>query len=192
MKSTRRRFLVGAAGVGTVGLAGCLGSLESLFRDTDAREEAEAVENPHRERDIGDVPPDTDLPLRDREVPLAYDLSEFEAEADWGGVGKDGIPSIDTPQFGTVEDGDALVETTVSDVPYLAAYHPELDSAWIYRNPENRSVTADDGRYVVDDTRYDVDSPPLTSVNAFDAMWLLASLRCSLVGPAVHRLSRRC
>ena len=367
MQPTRRRVLAGVAGVGTVGLAGCVGSLETLFRDTDAREEAEAVENPHRERTIGEVPPDTALPLRDREVPLAYDLSEFEEEADWGGVGKDGIPSIDDPQFGTVEEGDtmmapddpvfgvalngdtraypqhilvhheivndgfgdtgvavtycpltgtaigfergsvefgvsgmltnsnllmydretdswwpqvlgtgilgernglalheirvtwtswerwktvhpetivltedtgharnynndpyggynptsgyydddnlrfgvmteddryhpksvfigartadgavafgkerlreeALLETTVANVPYVAAYHPGLDSAWVYRNPENRSVSTDesstdDGRYVVDGTSYDADSLPLTSVNAFDAMW---------------------
>ena len=65
-----------------------------------------------------------------------------------------------------------LLETTVGGVPYLAAYHHDLDSAWVYRNPDERTVTARNGGYEGPDGReYAADELPLESVTAFDAMW---------------------
>jgi hypothetical protein len=104
---SRRRFLALAAGAGTVGLAGCLDTLGSLLANDDAREDAEAGTDPHRARD--EVPDDAALPLREREVPLAHDLSAFESAATSGGVGKDAIPSVDDPEFGDAAAGDDMM-----------------------------------------------------------------------------------
>jgi hypothetical protein len=65
-----------------------------------------------------------------------------------------------------------LLETTVGDVPYLAAYHEALDSAWVYRNPDGESVTAHESGYAGPaGDEYAADALPLDPVNAFDAMW---------------------
>ncbi len=65
-----------------------------------------------------------------------------------------------------------LLETRVGDVSYLGAYHPELDSAWVYRNPDERSFSTVDNQYEgPDGQRYAADELPLEVVNAFDAMW---------------------
>lgn len=65
-----------------------------------------------------------------------------------------------------------LLETTVGDVPYLAAYHPGLDSAWVYRNPDDKSFTATDGGYEgPDGSVHAPDQLPLESVTAFDTFW---------------------
>jgi hypothetical protein len=65
-----------------------------------------------------------------------------------------------------------LLEATVGGVPYLAAYHRELDSAWVYRNPDEADVSVADGGYEAPDgDRYTADALPLDAVNAFDAMW---------------------
>lgn len=106
---SRRQFLALAAGVGTVAVAGCLDSIGSVIGGSDARADAEGGPEPHRMRTMEDVPDDTALPLRDHEVPLAHDHSAFESEAEWGGVEKDGIPSIDDPSFGDVGAGDGMM-----------------------------------------------------------------------------------
>ena len=67
---------------------------------------------------------------------------------------------------------DNLLDATVNGTPYLAAYHHDLDSAWVYRNPEGMEFEAGDGGYrSADGDRYAADELPLSSVNAFDAMW---------------------
>ena len=67
---------------------------------------------------------------------------------------------------------ERLLETTVGNVPYLAAYHDALDSAWVYRNPDTQSVTAVEAGYDgPDGGQYTAGSLPLEPVNAFDAMW---------------------
>jgi hypothetical protein len=357
---SRRRFLAVAAGAGTAGLAGCLDTLGSLFRNNDAREDAEAGTDPYRVREA--VPDDARLPLQHREMRTSHDIGAFESAAEWGGVEKDGIPPVEDPVladadagdamlspgdpvFGVALDGDAraypqhilvrhevvnesfgdrgvavtycpltgtavgfergsvglgvsgmlvnsnlvmydretdswwpqilgtavlgerrglalreirvtwttwerwrtvhpdtrvlsedtgqafsynsdpyggynppsgyyadgdvqfpllseddrlhpkavvigarsadgavafhkerlrdqrLLETTVGGVPYLAAHHPGLDSAWVYRNPESTSVAPGGEGYAVEDTVHPADDLPLPSVNAFDAMW---------------------
>ena len=65
-----------------------------------------------------------------------------------------------------------LLEATVGGVPYLAAYHHDLDSAWVYRNPDGATVEATgDGYRGPDGQIHSADELPLESVNAFDAMW---------------------
>ncbi|MFC7072018.1 DUF3179 domain-containing protein [Halovenus rubra] len=65
-----------------------------------------------------------------------------------------------------------LLETTVDGTPYLAAYHEQLDSAWVYRNDEGVMFDAtDDGYEGPDSTIHAADELPLTSVNAFDVLW---------------------
>ena len=65
-----------------------------------------------------------------------------------------------------------LVEATVGGVPYVAAYHHGLDSAWIYRNVDGEDVSVAGEAYRgPDGERYAADELPLESVNAFDAMW---------------------
>ena len=67
---------------------------------------------------------------------------------------------------------DHLLDTTVGGVPYLAAYHHDLDSAWVYRNPDGEAFTARTAAYEgPDGTEYAADELPLESVTAFDAMW---------------------
>lgn len=67
---------------------------------------------------------------------------------------------------------ERLLETTVGGTPYLAAYHEALDSAWVYRNPEETSVEAVENGYERADGTVDAaDELPLESVNAFDVFW---------------------
>ena len=107
---SRRGFLAATAGAGVVGLAGCLDAIGQLTGGSDAREDAESGEDPHRARTIDEVPENTELPLRERVTPLAHDLGAYEEEAEWGGVGKDGIPSVDEPQFETASTGDGMLD----------------------------------------------------------------------------------
>ncbi|SDK05635.1 Protein of unknown function [Halovenus aranensis] len=67
---------------------------------------------------------------------------------------------------------ERLLETTVGETPYLAAHHEALDSAWVYRNTEEASVTAvTDGYEGPDGAVHAADELPLESVNAFDVFW---------------------
>ena len=66
---------------------------------------------------------------------------------------------------------EGLLETTVGGVPYLAAYDPALDTAYIYRNPDKISVERTSEGYGNPDGTHGAGSLPLGSVNAFDGMW---------------------
>jgi hypothetical protein len=85
---SRRRALV-LAGSGLAALAGCIGGGDDGGSGDDV-----------------DVP----MPLTEHEVPLAFELGEFEENAVSGGPGKDGIPSIDDPQFDGPEGGDDMMD----------------------------------------------------------------------------------
>ena len=67
---------------------------------------------------------------------------------------------------------DRLVETTVNGTPYLAVYEPELDTGYVYRNPEGEEYESRGDEFVLPegDVRR-ADELPLEPVNAFDAMW---------------------
>ncbi|PSP55766.1 hypothetical protein BRC82_04055 [Halobacteriales archaeon QS_1_67_19] len=72
---------------------------------------------------------------------------------------------------------DALRESgvlsgAIGDLPYLAVYDRELDTASVYRNPDDASFDYEDGQAVADDgTSHDPADLPLERVYAFDAMW---------------------
>ncbi len=66
---------------------------------------------------------------------------------------------------------DRLLETDVGGVPHLAVYGPDLDTGYVYRNPDGESVEADGEEYVVDGEGYAAAGLPLDRLNAFDAMW---------------------
>ncbi len=55
--------------------------------------------------------------------------------------------------------------------PVVAVYDSSLDTAYVYRNPEQRDVTLADGEVRLDGTAHDPDGLPLDRVYAFDAMW---------------------
>lgn len=95
---SRRRLLAVTAGSGAIAIAGCLDQLTS----NDARAVAE---------DSANNPPEEKLlPVRDHDVPMAHDLTTFEANAVSGGVSKDAIPSIDDPVFDDVAYGDSILD----------------------------------------------------------------------------------
>jgi hypothetical protein len=67
---------------------------------------------------------------------------------------------------------DRLIEGSIGETPVLAAYDPGLDTAWVYRNPEERSYEYRDGEVVDDDgNAVAPDSLSLEPIVAFDAMW---------------------
>jgi len=90
---SRRRALV-LAGGGVAALAGCIG-------DDSEEDDANGGSSTESETTI-----DGPLPLVEPTVPLQYDLDRFAAEAVNGGPSKDGIPSIDDPNFDSAEEGD--------------------------------------------------------------------------------------
>lgn len=64
-----------------------------------------------------------------------------------------------------------LMVGEIAGVPHLAVYEPRLDTAYVYKNPDRRTFTYDNG--VVKDAagQWAPDNVPLERVNAFDAMW---------------------
>jgi hypothetical protein len=96
------------------------------------------------------------------------DNSHHKKETFIGARSKDGPVAFKKQ---TLRD-DHLLETTVGDVPYLAAYHEDLDSAWVYRNTDEVTITETDGGYEgPDGAVHGADELPLESINAFDVMW---------------------
>lgn len=67
---------------------------------------------------------------------------------------------------------EELVTPDVAGVPYLAAYDEALDTAHVYRNPENDTFErVDDGYEGPVGGVYHPASLPLEEINSFDAMW---------------------
>jgi len=64
-----------------------------------------------------------------------------------------------------------LLEASVGDVPYLAAYDDTLDTAYVYRNSDGTTFEATDGSYEGSGGTHAAAELPLEPVNAFDAMW---------------------
>lgn len=65
-----------------------------------------------------------------------------------------------------------VVEGALGDVPYVTVYDDALDTGYVYRNPEGRTVTTADGDVVVNGTAHAPAELPLDSQLAFDAMWM--------------------
>lgn len=67
---------------------------------------------------------------------------------------------------------DHLLDTTLDGTSYLAAYHHQLDSAWVYRSTQEVSFEVTDAGYEgPEGDVYSADELPLESVNAFDVFW---------------------
>ena len=64
-----------------------------------------------------------------------------------------------------------VVNGTMSETSYVTVYDGSLDTAYVYRNPDERSVEADGGGVVVDGEPHEPDSLPLEREIGFDAMW---------------------
>ncbi|WP_255152780.1 DUF3179 domain-containing protein [Halorarius halobius] len=65
-----------------------------------------------------------------------------------------------------------LIEGKLGETPVVAIYEPELDTGYVYQNPERQQVQYQDGHVV--DGAGDTHSPealPLERIHAFDAMW---------------------
>ncbi len=119
MNSSRRSVLATIAGASLVGLAGCFhddtaATLDSPVGEGDPDGTLEAPENPISERRDEEPPSIDGAPPVTKEVPaLAFKLDTFNNEAISGGVGQDGIPSIDNPDFigpenANLDDGDPV------------------------------------------------------------------------------------
>jgi len=56
-------------------------------------------------------------------------------------------------------------------VPVVAVADPRLDTGYVPLNPDERTVTVEDGSVPVDGPSHEPDDLPLGRINAFDAMW---------------------
>lgn len=114
MDRTRRSALAGLAAVGAVGVAGCLGGapLDSLAGDEAGDNDGSGADGPGGDGSGADGSGDADdatgegarPPTADTGYHVPYDADTLVAEALNGGVGKDGIPSIDDPSFRPIEE----------------------------------------------------------------------------------------
>lgn len=64
-----------------------------------------------------------------------------------------------------------VLEGTIDGVTYTAVYDGRLDTAYVYRNPDEVAVSLDGETASVDGGSHDPDALPLERVHAFDAMW---------------------
>jgi len=55
--------------------------------------------------------------------------------------------------------------------PVVAVADPRLDTGYVYLNPDERTVTVEDGSAMVEGSSHAPDDLPLTRVHTFDAMW---------------------
>ena len=115
---SRRAILTAMSGTVVV-TAGCLGEGDGSY---DGEYSADQFTNTSTDRDDAETTaPDksaiaeTALPIADTTLPLEYSLETLRDEAINGGVPKDGIPSIDSPSFesvdeigGRLDDGDPV------------------------------------------------------------------------------------
>ena len=84
-----------------------------------------------------------------------------------GARNQDGALAV--PKEALSEQG--TIEGTVDDVPYATVYDPELDTGYVYRNPDDVSIEYDDGVATVDGEEFEPDSVPLEREIGYDAMW---------------------
>jgi hypothetical protein len=65
-----------------------------------------------------------------------------------------------------------VVEGTLAGVQHVTVYDDALDTGYVYRNPEGRTVTSADGDIVVDGTPHAPGELPLDRQLSFDSMWM--------------------
>ena len=109
---TKRRTVLRALGaVGVAGLAGCTGTGGSGV-PSDTETEVDRTTTP-TEGEATTSGGDARPPTRDQALYLGHDVETIRGEITSGGVPKDGIPSIDDPQFApaseaTLDPGDPV------------------------------------------------------------------------------------
>lgn len=65
-----------------------------------------------------------------------------------------------------------LMVGELADIPVVAVHDPGLETGYIYRNPDGREYTFEDGKVIGQDgTAYQPDALDLERIHAFDAMW---------------------
>ena len=64
-----------------------------------------------------------------------------------------------------------LISGESGGMPYTAFYDPELDTAYLYKNPDQQTFIPKDGRFQYQGKQWQADAIPLEKVNTFDAMW---------------------
>ncbi|TKX42508.1 MULTISPECIES: DUF3179 domain-containing protein [unclassified Halorubrum] len=108
MNRTRRAALSGLAAVGAA-VAGCLGGRATSGADRDG--ESAGASSDGASGGDGSPPPTVET-----EYHLAYEPASLLSESLDGGVGKDGIPSVDDPQFRPIADADLAADEPVFGV----------------------------------------------------------------------------
>jgi hypothetical protein len=100
MTYTRRAALAGFAALGAVGVAGCLGGGRDSFGDSDAARDGESDAD-GGESVAGDPngPPTVETAYH-----VPYEFETLVAESLDGGVGKDGIPSVEEPSYRPISE----------------------------------------------------------------------------------------
>jgi hypothetical protein len=83
---------------------------------------------------------------------------------------------VRTPEGAAAFHENVLREegTMTGDVggePIVAVFDSRLDAGYVYRNPEERTVSVDGEQAIVDGASHDPDDLPLDRIYAFDAMW---------------------
>ncbi|AHG02948.1 hypothetical protein HALDL1_04530 [Halobacterium sp. DL1] len=66
---------------------------------------------------------------------------------------------------------DRVLATEDAETPLVAVADPDLLTGYVYANPDEREVTAEDGGYAVGDETHEPAALPLERVLAFDSMW---------------------
>jgi hypothetical protein len=67
---------------------------------------------------------------------------------------------------------EGIMSTTLGGTDAIAVSDPELDTGYVYLNPENRAFALEDGEVTAEDeTVYAPNELPLTRVHTFDSMW---------------------
>lgn len=64
-----------------------------------------------------------------------------------------------------------VIEVEIGGVPHVVVHDPDLDTGWVYRNPDRLAIEDADAGIVVDDTTHPPEEVPLTSVIRYDSMW---------------------
>ena len=118
-RTSRRRLLAGVAGVGAASLAGCLGSgddeVPAAAASGDETGTATATTEPAPTEPPSETPSETSteadpaaagLPTADARLPVRYDFETLRDRTRSGGPPKDGIPSVDEPNFVTVAEAE--------------------------------------------------------------------------------------
>jgi len=66
---------------------------------------------------------------------------------------------------------EGVMTGQIGEDPVVAVYDARLDTAYVYRNPDEKEVSVDGDTASVDGDTHDPDELPLERIHTFDAMW---------------------